>query len=169
VLLVPAAYAPRAGGGPSVQTPPRTEILLETAFRSDFLLWAAMRVARPLLVQSILGTPLKVLRHASAEEQDRVREVLDHVLPISPRRSGLLNDAAVVSNLERYDLERVTAPTLVIGIQDCLYGTFEPARYTASQIPGASFINYETGGHLWIGHHDEVTAAIVAFLRENQD
>ena len=41
VLLVPAAYAPRPGGAPPMQTPPGTQFLFNTALRSDFLFWAA--------------------------------------------------------------------------------------------------------------------------------
>src|SRR5438067_8983262 len=37
VLVVPAAYAPRLGGAPPLQTPPWTEALFDTALRSDFL------------------------------------------------------------------------------------------------------------------------------------
>ena len=118
------------------------------------------------MIQSILATPLKVVKHTSHDEQARVNEVMTHVLPVSQRRLGLLNDQAVVTDLQRYDLEKIAVPTLIIGVRDCLYGTFGPARYTADHIPGARFIGYETGGHLWLGHHREVTTAIADFLRE---
>jgi 2-hydroxy-6-oxonona-2,4-dienedioate hydrolase len=166
VLLVPAAYTPRAGGMPSLQTPSRTEFLFDTALKSDFLFWIATHVARTTLIRSILATPLSVMKNASAEEQARVNDVLQHILPISPRRLGLLNDAAVTSSLERYDLERIAVPTLVLGVADCLFGTFEPARYTAQHIPGAHFVHYDTGGHLWVGHQEEVISEIAAFLCE---
>jgi 2-hydroxy-6-oxonona-2,4-dienedioate hydrolase len=168
VLMVPAAYAPRAGGAPSLQTPPRIEFLLGTALKSDLLFWAATHIARNTLIRSILATPLSVMRNAGAPERARVNDVMEHLLPISARRLGLLNDAAVTSSLERYDLERIAVPTLVIGVADCLYGTFEPARYTAQHIPGARFVRYETGGHLWVGHQEEVVSEISAFLGERQ-
>jgi pimeloyl-ACP methyl ester carboxylesterase len=164
VLMVPAAYAPRAGGAPSLSTPAWTELLFDTALRSDLLFWAAIHAARPILIRSILATPLSVVQHASADEQARVNDILRHILPVSPRRRGLLNDAAVVSSLQRYELERIGVPTLVVGVADCLFGTFEPARYTAEHIPGARFIGYETGGHLWVGHHHALVSEIAAFL-----
>ena len=168
VLLVPAAYAPRAGGAPALQTPGWTEFLFDTALRSDFLFWAAIRLARSTLIPALLATPVAALESASADEQARVGEVLKHILPVSSRRLGLLNDAAVISVLPRYELERIAVPTLVIGVADCLFGTFEPARYTAEQIPGALFTEYESGGHLWVGHQNEVIAAIAAFLNEHR-
>jgi hypothetical protein len=162
--MVLAAYAPRAGGAPALSTPAWTELLFDTALRSDLLFWAAIHAARPILIRSILATPLSVVQHASADEQARVNDILRHILPVSPRRRGLLNDAAVVSSLQRYELERIGVPTLVVGVADCLFGTFEPARYTAEHIPGARFIGYETGGHLWVGHHHALVSEIAAFL-----
>ncbi|MCD6042647.1 MAG: hypothetical protein K0R40_2250, partial [Burkholderiales bacterium] len=41
----------------------------------------------------------------------------------------------------------------------------EMARYTAAAIPGARFVGYESGGHMWAGHHAEVLAEIKAFLQ----
>jgi len=91
--------------------------------------------------------------------------MLDSILPVSPRRLGLLNDAAVTSSLQRYELERITAPTLVISVADDLFGTFDAARFTAEHIPGARFIGYPSGGHVWVGHQNELTAETVTFLK----
>jgi hypothetical protein len=48
-----------------------------------------------------------------------------------------------------------------------LFGTYEIARYTAAQLPDARFVGYETGGHLWVGHHEEVMGEITAFLDDH--
>jgi len=85
---------------------------------------------------------------------------------VSARRLGLLNEAAVVSTIERYDLEGIHAPTLILSTADDRYGTYDAARYTAEHIPGAQFIGYTTGGHLLVGHNDDVFAEIVAFLKQ---
>lgn len=164
VLLVPAAYVPRAGGAPPMQTPAWTEFLFDTALRFDFLFWAAPRINRATVTRAILATPPAVIERASAAEQARVNEVLEHILPVSPRRMGLLNDAAVTASLPRYELERIAAPTLVISAADDLFGTFDGARYTAEHIPGARFIGYPSGGHLWVGHQEDVVAEIAGFL-----
>jgi pimeloyl-ACP methyl ester carboxylesterase len=165
VLLVPAIYAPRPGDAPSVKTPPGTAFLFDTALRSDFLFWAATRLAPRTMTRAILATPPEIVAAANAEERVRVAEVLEHILPVSPRRLGLLNDGAVTSTLERYALEAVATPTLVIGVADDLFGTFDGARYTAEQIRGARFVGYERGGHLWVGHRQDVAAEIEGFIR----
>jgi 2-hydroxy-6-oxonona-2,4-dienedioate hydrolase len=165
VLLVPALYVPRPGGAAPVKTSAATRLLFDTALRSDFLFWAATRLARPTLIRAILATPAEVVQKASPDERARVDEMLKHILPVSSRRLGLLNDAAVTSSLPRYELERIGAPTLAISIADDLFGTFDSARYTARHIPHARFLGYETGGHVWVGHQKEGVAEISAFLK----
>ncbi|HEY6221856.1 MAG TPA: alpha/beta hydrolase, partial [Candidatus Eisenbacteria bacterium] len=169
VLLVPAAYTPRPGGAASVRTasermPSGTGFLLQAFLGSDFAFWAAIRLALPLVTRGILGTPPEVLESADAAEKARVARILEEILPISARRAGLLNDAAVVSSLPRYELERIAVPTLAISAADCLYGTFDGARYTAENVPGARFIGYPTGGHMTVGRHEEILAEIADFL-----
>ena len=164
VLLVPAAYVSRAGGEPPMQTPAGTTFLFDTALKSDFLFWTAIKLARQTLIRAILATPTEVVENASADEQVRVARMLDHILPVSPRRHGLMNDAAVVSSLPRYDLERINVPTLVISTPDDLFGTFDTARYTAEHIPDARFVSYPSGGHLLVGHQKEIWSGIIAFL-----
>lgn len=165
VLLVPAAYVPRDSGAPSMKTPAWTKFLFGTALRSDFLFWVAPRVSRSIVISAILATPPAVVENSSASEQARVAEVLKHILPVSRRRLGLLNDAAITSSLQRYELERITTPTLIMSVADDLFGTFDGARYSAKHIPGARFIGYPSGGHLWIGHQDDVVSEIAAFLK----
>ena len=134
--------------------------------RSDFLFWAAARVARGTVVESILATPADVVDRASAPERERVERMVNGILPVSVRRPGLLNDAAVTSALPRYELERIAAPTLAISVEDDRFGTYDSARYTAAHIPGARFIGYPSGGHVWVGHQADVETAIAEFLQE---
>ena len=164
VLMVPAAYVPRAGGAAAVRTPPGTVRLFDTALRSDFLFWAIRHAAPTLMIRGLLGTPPELVARADAVERARAAAMLDEMLPVSDRRLGLLNDAAVTTNIARYALELVSAPTLTISAADDLYGTYDAARYTAEQISGARFIGYPDGGHVLVGRNAEVTRAIAGFL-----
>jgi pimeloyl-ACP methyl ester carboxylesterase len=164
VLLVPAVYAPRPSQAAPVRASRTTMFLLDTALRSDFLFWAASKVAHRTFIRAILGTPPDLVANASAEEQARVEAVLDQILPVSQRRAGLLNDATVVSSLARYDLEKIAAPVLAISAADDQYGTFAGARYTTEHIPHARFVGYPSGGHMMVGRNAAVSAEIVGFL-----
>jgi pimeloyl-ACP methyl ester carboxylesterase len=169
VLLVPAAYPShveeRPGGAVLPRTPGAVKLLFDTALRANFLFWVAPKIARNAMVRAILGTPPSVLQNASDEERARIAQALDHIQPLSLRRLGLLNDTSIVGSLPRYELERIAAPTLILGMADCLYGTYAGARYCAEHIPHARFVSYPEGGHLWIGHQKEVMAEVAGFLR----
>jgi 2-hydroxy-6-oxonona-2,4-dienedioate hydrolase len=165
LLLVPAAYHP---GATAITPPSGTRLLFDTALRSDFLFWLAIKAAPETVVRAILGTPPEVVRKADRTEQERVQQVMMHILPVSPRRLGLLNDAEVTSTLPRYELERITAPTLTISLKDDGYGTYGGAHYTAEQVAGARFIGYEEGGHILVGHSREMTKETARFLLEHR-
>ncbi len=164
VLLFPMAFAPHPSGQPEPKPSALMLLVMKTTLHSDFLFWAATKVARDTLLKTILATPPEVFREAPAEEQARALQVMQHILPISRRETGIWNDATVSPALPRYDLERIHIPTLLIAAEDDLYGTFPRARYTAEHISGARFVGFPTGGHLLLGHWKETTAAVSAFL-----
>ncbi len=169
VLMVPAAYTPRERGEAPVRMPPGLAAVFDTALRSDFLFWAMLRAAPGLMTRTALGTPTELVEAASPAEQQRIAAMLQSILPVRPRRLGLLNDGEVTTHLTRYELERIAAPTLAVSVADDLYGTYDVARYTASQIPGARFVGYESGGHMLVGRQEAVTAELLAFLRDSRE
>lgn len=170
ILMVPLAYPAGVGverrprGATPSRLPGATKWLFDAALSSDLLFWAGLRFASGMMTRAVLGTQPEELNAAGPEEQARVAIVRDHILPITARRYGLMHDAAIGGSLPRYELEKIAVPTLVVGVVDCLYGTYEGAQYTARHIPGARFFSVADGGHLWVGHDAEVTAEVSAFL-----
>lgn len=170
VLLIPIAYPTHVvqnlEGALSKQTLTAAKFLIETSLRSDFMFWAAPRLAPKSVIPALLATPQSVLEHASADERVRVTQMLECMLPISARRQGTLNDALITPFLPRYELERIAAPTLILSTADDLFRTYDGARYSAEHIPHARFIGYPSGGHLLVGHYKEVTSLIASFLKK---
>jgi pimeloyl-ACP methyl ester carboxylesterase len=162
VLLVPLAYMPREA--PPAPPSRLARFMYEQAVKSDVLYWLVMRAAPRAVVKTILATPPDVLAHTSVQERRRVALLMEHILPLRLRQTGLLNDGRVAQALGPSPLERIRARTLVISLADDLYGTYETARYTASRIPGARFIGYASGGHVWVGHHGAILDEVAAFL-----
>ncbi|HEU4887454.1 MAG TPA: alpha/beta fold hydrolase [Thermoanaerobaculia bacterium] len=166
VLVVPLAWAPEClPDAPS----PFFETVLNAITASDFLFWTATKVARMSLLKTILGTPVPDYRNAMPEERRNVDRMLESILPISRRAEGIRNDSIVSVNLTRYELEDIRVPTLVISAADDLYGTYEPGRYTAEQIPNGKFVGFRTGGHLLLGHDAEVRTRVRSFLTEHAE
>ncbi len=160
VLAVPIAYHP----GAAAPLPVAGDALLMRLLGSDFVFWAALHVARDAVLRWVLATPPELVQGASANERARVNAMADNILPVSLRAAGLRDDTGLGRRLGPQPLESIRTPTLVISARDDGFGTDAGARYIASRIPGARFIGFDNGGHLWVGHDDEVRAAIVALL-----
>ena len=97
----------------------------------------------------------------------RTPAVAEHVLPVSLRALGLRDDTRLGKGLRPAELETIRVPTLAISARDDGYGTYAGAEYTASRIPGAKFIGYDSGGHLLVGRDEAVRAAIVEWLQRS--
>lgn len=164
VLLVPLTYKPPAQADSAPPMPPWVEAKMMRLIASDFLFWTGLNLARDQVIKVVLATPPELLAGASPRERARVEAMLDNILPVSFRAEGLRSDTAVGKHLTPSPLESIHVPTLVISARDDRYGTFASAQYTASQIAGAKFIGFDEGGHTWVGHDDEVRAAIVALI-----
>jgi 2-hydroxy-6-oxonona-2,4-dienedioate hydrolase len=168
IVLVPAIYMPGAGGA-GTRVPKGLETIINTALKWDLPFWLASHMARRSMIRIMLGTPTELVANANARDQAEVDVMLGSILPVRDRRLGLLNETQVTTSLPRYALEEIRVPTLLVSAQDDLYGTYERARYTAGQIPGARFVGYPTGGHLLVGRTDALTAEMVTLLRAGQN
>ena len=164
VLLVPLAYKPPTLADSASPLPPWVEAAMMRVIGSDFLFWSALHVARDQVIKVVLATPPELLARTSPQERARIDAMLANILPVSLRADGLRSDTAASKHLSPSPLESIRAPTLVISARDDRYGTYASAQYTAGQIQGAKFSGFEQGGHTWVGHNDEVMAAVVQLL-----
>ena len=164
ILLVPLAYKPPTEANSAAPMAPWVENLMMKAIGSDFLFWSGLHLARGQLMGTVLATPPELLTTASLSEQARINAMMDTILPVSARAGGLRYDTAAGKSLTQARLDLVQAPTLIISARDDRYGTYASAEYMADRIAGARFLGFETGGHTWIGHNDEVMNAIAGLL-----
>jgi 2-hydroxy-6-oxonona-2,4-dienedioate hydrolase len=165
VLVVPIAWKP---GDLADSAPPVSDAKDEWLLRllgSDLLYWSALQLARDQVFRHVLATPPELIQAASAAEQARVNALAERVLPVSKRARGLGDDTRLGKGLRPVALETILVPTLAISARDDGFGTYAGAEYTASQIPGARFIGYESGGHLLVGRDAAVGDAVVGWLR----
>jgi 2-hydroxy-6-oxonona-2,4-dienedioate hydrolase len=160
-LVVPITHAQ---GAPAAAAEVANDAVLLRVLGSDALFWTALRLAPDAVLRHVLGTPPALVAAASPAERARVQALVEQVLPVSVRAAGLRDDTGLGRRLGREALESLQLPTLVIAARDDGFGTFDAARATAARIPGAHFVGFERGGHLLVGHDDEVRAQVVALL-----
>ena len=164
ILLVPLAYKPPTEANSAAPMAPWVENLMMKAIGSDLLFWSGLHLARGQLIGTVLATPPELLTTTSLSEQARISAMMDSILPVSARADGLRYDTAASKSMAPARLDLVQAPTLIISARDDRYGTYASAEYMAGQIAGARFLGFETGGHTWIGHNDEVMDAIIGLV-----
>ncbi|MFZ2101739.1 MAG: alpha/beta hydrolase [Oricola sp.] len=162
--IVPAAYAPNRP--PARPWSPFQQAVAQNVLQSDFLFWAGITALPDTMTETLLATDKAVFEAASPAEQARAREILHSILPVSERAKGLLNDGRLAGDPEPMELEKITAPTLAISLEDDRFLTVDAARHIAATVPGARLLVYPTGGHIWLGHNDELFAEIVSFLKD---
>ena len=166
VLLVPLAWHPEQPGETS-EAPSQAMRLALGALEHDFAYWLVMRFFPRLVTRTLLATPPELLDTASRGERERLEMLREQILPVSRRAAGLRMDGSVGARLRRYELERIEARTLSISLEDDLFETYLGAQYSAGRIPGARFVGFPSGGHVWVGHHWENLTAIADFLHES--
>ena len=164
VLLVPLTYKPSTQADSAEAMSPSTEKMMMRLIGSDFFFWSGLHVTRDQVIKYVLATPPEQVASASAQERARINAMLDNILPVSARAEGLRSDTAVGKNMQRMALESIHAPTLIISTRDDRYGTYASAEYTASQIADAKFIGFNKGGHVWVGHDEQIQAEILKLL-----
>ncbi len=167
LLVVPIAYKP---GDVADSAPPLSDdkdSLLLRLLGSDFLFWSALHVARDQLIRHLLATAPEQVAAASAAERARVNDLADRILPVSARAAGLIDDTRLGKRLGPFALASIGVPTLVVSARDDGFGTYAAAQYTASRIPGATFIGFDDGGHLLVGHDDALQRAVTAHVLAN--
>lgn len=165
VAIVPATYAPDK----LPARPPNAvaRAIIEYGLRSDFLFWLGLVAAEDAMIGALLATDPVLVHAAGPEEQARVKAILHNIQPVSLRAEGLLNDGELTGNPKPMELERIGAPTFVASLEDDRFETAAAARHIATSVPGAELVIYPSGGHVWIGHNDDLFARIDAFLRKH--
>jgi pimeloyl-ACP methyl ester carboxylesterase len=131
---------------------------------SDLFFWAGLKLMRDQMIGTLLATNPALVHQAPKQEEQRVERVLDAILPVSLRSRGMLNDATLAGRPARVDFTKVTVPTLVISAEDDRFGTASTARDIAAAVPGARLVIYPAGGHVWVGHDEDVWAHVARFL-----
>jgi 2-hydroxy-6-oxonona-2,4-dienedioate hydrolase len=162
VLVSAMSYAePPKEGSAGTQ-----EQVRDTLLKSDLAYWLFVRVAKPTLLET-LGVSRAVQAGMTPEDHAQVDDFLVSMYPMSQRAPGMAADGKIITALD-LPLEDITAPTLVFHALDDTLVPYTHGQHSAETIPGARLVTLPDGGHLLVGHYDEIHPEIVAFLADAQ-
>jgi pimeloyl-ACP methyl ester carboxylesterase len=141
------------------------EPVAKAMFGSDFVFWLATTYFSSSL-RSTMGVPEGF--ELTPKFEAEVAEMMQTILPVSPRTDGALFDM-FVSNPDintGYPLEEISVPVLIINAVDDPLTLYKNAQSAAERISGAQLVTIENGGHMMLGHEEKIRSEIVSFLEE---
>lgn len=121
------------------------------------------------MVGTLLATEPDLVREAPASERARAQRVLDEIMPVERRSTGMLNDARLAGSPVRMDFSKIRVPTLIVSAQDDRFGTADTKRDLATAVPGAMLHIFPHGGHIWVGHDEELWRIIAEFVSQTSE
>lgn len=161
ILLVPAM---NLSNRDPVEFTRLQQFLVGKLLSSDRWFWAARTFAPNQLIGTLLATDPALLATVSASERERAYRVLDELMPIHKRMQGMAQDGRMAGSPTDIDFSRIKTPSLIMSVEDDRFGTAETARTIAGRLPSAKLLIYPTGGHLWLGHDEELATEITDFV-----
>ncbi|MCU0903392.1 MAG: alpha/beta hydrolase [Tabrizicola sp.] len=161
-LLVPAANLTNRD---PVEFTALQRLAVNAVLGSDFRFWSMARLAPGQMIRTLLATDPALLDQAPEAERQRAMAILNQIFPVSRKAKGFETDAFWAGTPSPTAYERIAVPTLILSCEDDLFGTATTARLLAERIPNAEVTIYPTGGHIWLGHDDEVADRIAGFIR----
>src|SRR5262245_24802818 len=115
-------------GGPTAKAAPQANRLL---VRSEFLMWALRTFARPVLAR-VAGVPKGF--PLTAADVRTVTDLTGAIFPVVPRADGVIFDFFVsFPDVNQYDLEAVTVPTLIVHAADDPVAPYDAAQQAAGR------------------------------------
>ena len=139
------------------------EKLISAFLANEWLIWLAMKLVSRKTIPSA-GVPLQVIKSLDEQDTHWLKELLNDILPIKPRRPGLVNDFSQVYKLDIFPIDQIEAPALVIHAQDDSLVSITQARFSAELIPNAKLVELPSGGHLLLGQRKRVQTEVEQFL-----
>ncbi|WP_430449677.1 alpha/beta fold hydrolase [Rhodophyticola sp.] len=160
VLISPAPFTPHGALDGERPVPPW---IYEALFGSDTVYWTLSKLAPGRLREAFDARP-DLLDGLSDEELRRVDRIVTSFLPASRRIEGIGNEVAAIDPDTSYPLEDITVPTLIVHARDDRINPFAIGIGLSRQIGNSELILFDRGGHLHLGHHDEIRSRVRAFL-----
>ncbi|KRM97097.1 hypothetical protein FC19_GL000205 [Liquorilactobacillus aquaticus DSM 21051] len=98
--------------------------------------------------------------------------LLETMLPVKPRRQGILADTKITNidmtlHYEKYTIEGLKTPILVIHAKDDPLAKYENVEKLLTRVDTETAV-FETGGHTIEGHADQVKKAIIRFIEKEK-
>lgn len=143
--------------------PPK--MIMKAIFGSDFMYYSVVQLFNTMLFRMFFNK--KTLSQFSKEDKARLRDkILMPGLPISERNEGVFYDMYISNpslNSEKLNYGDTKVPSLIIHASDDPGIPIESARNIVAILKNVTFKFFDEGGHIFIGHEEEIKKIIYKF------
>lgn len=160
MLLSSAPFTPFS---PHIEDRPLPTWVYSALLGNDVIYWTLTKAARGSLEEAF-DARADLRYDLSDAEAVFIRNLIDTFLPASQRLAGVNNEGAAVDPAATYDLEDIRAEVLVAHARDDRLNPLETGASIAARVPGSRFVEFKRGGHLLLGHHEELRREFEIFL-----
>ena len=92
------------------------------------------------------------------------------MIPCGSRKNGVILDASVTNsdmarNFDSYPIEDLQVPTLIFQAKDDKLINYADTENAVKRFPNCTFLSFENGGHLMVGHEKEIKEAVFNFTK----
>ncbi len=151
----------------NAKSPPPGPVM-KAVFGSDLLYWMTVSLFGGRMLRQFV--PRTVLRSLSGPDRRALKEkVFLAALPITNRTRGVLFDTYVSNPSMDMDIpyEGMRPPVLIIHSMDDPSPPYAGACRLAERLPDRELLAFAAGGHLNLGHDDEIAGKVDDFLRRH--
>jgi pimeloyl-ACP methyl ester carboxylesterase len=122
------------------------------------------------IMLKMFGISLKEYQNGSQSEKRGVNELFNSIIPIKPRKSGILNDkkrtnSDMTVHFNDYPIENITSPILILHAKNDPMAKYDKMIVASKRLQKVTINEYETGGHILFGHNEETSKRIARFLQ----
>lgn len=123
---------------------------------------------------NMFGVTKKEYEMVDLNEKNKLNNLFNTILPINPRRKGIINDEKVINpdmsvNFSDYVLEEIDCPVLILHAKNDPMAKYEEMQTASKRFKNFQIILYETGGHVLFGHDEETRRHISNFILQNSN
>ena len=135
------------------------------AIINDFMFWVMTKPLKNIMITQMFGIDKENYKNASTPEKEELDSLFKSMLPIKPRKEGILNDSDVtntepIENYSEYDLENLDVPVIIFHARNDPMAKFETAKKMHERLPNSELYAFERGGHLIFGHGEKITEVL---------
>lgn len=101
-------------------------------------------------------------------------EVIKTMLPIEQRKIGVKIDTEITNpdmalNFEEYKIESLQVPTIILQAKNDKLVNYKKTIAAAKRFPKLTLKMFEDGGHMILGHSEEIEEYVLHFIVENAE